>query len=60
MGTSIDSKVMGMQGNHKDKDYLLLWNVSTLLTPPSLGPQSEVYPELQERENGRSLETRYP
>lgn len=51
---------MGMQGNHKDKDYLRLWNVSTLLTPPSLGPQSEVYPELQERENGRSLETRYP
>lgn len=51
---------MGMQGDRKDKDYLRLWNVSTLLTPPYLGPQSEVYPERQERENGRSLEMSYP
>lgn len=51
---------MSVQGDRKDEDYLLLWNVSALLTPSNLGPQSETYPELQEGETGRSLEMSYP
>lgn len=60
-GTSIASQVMGVQGDRKDKDYLPLWNVSSLLTPPYLDPHSlRCTLSCRKEKNGRSLEMSYP
>lgn len=52
---------MGVQGDRKDKDYLPLWNVSSLLTPPYLDPHSlRCTLSCRKEKNGRSLEMSYP